>query len=76
MTTVVIDPGHGGTLATGGSSANHTTGPTGLREKDATLALARALRTELEAGNVSDYCPALGLSSQQRLYISWPAARS
>ena len=30
MPTIVIDPGHGGATATGGSSANNATGPNGL----------------------------------------------
>ena len=37
MSTVVIDPGHGGTTTVGGSSPNNATGPTGLLEKDVTL---------------------------------------
>ena len=41
----VIDPGHGGSAETGGSSPNNATGPTPhqLREKDLTLRLATAL---------------------------------
>ena len=38
--TVVIDPGHGGATAEGGSSANNAVGPNGLLEKDVTLDLA------------------------------------
>src|SRR5206468_664991 len=41
MPTVVIDPGHGGATATGGSSPNNATGPNGLLEKDLTLDLGR-----------------------------------
>jgi N-acetylmuramoyl-L-alanine amidase/GH25 family lysozyme M1 (1,4-beta-N-acetylmuramidase) len=39
--TIVIDPGHGGTAAIGGSSPNNAVGPDGLLEKDVTLDLAR-----------------------------------
>src|SRR6266487_1177237 len=39
--TVVIDPGHGGSAAAGGSSPNNATGPNGLLEKDLTLDLGR-----------------------------------
>jgi N-acetylmuramoyl-L-alanine amidase/outer membrane protein OmpA-like peptidoglycan-associated protein len=38
---VVIDPGHGGDKAIGGSSPNNAKGPNGLLEKDLTLDLAR-----------------------------------
>ena len=41
MTTVVIDPGHGGSVAISGSSPNNATGPNGLLEKDVTLDLGR-----------------------------------
>lgn len=37
MATIVIDPGHGGTSAVGGSSANNATGPNGTLEKTLTL---------------------------------------
>lgn len=40
MAVVVIDPGHGGTVKVGGSSANNATSPSGLLEKDLTLAVA------------------------------------
>jgi N-acetylmuramoyl-L-alanine amidase len=39
--TVVIDPGHGGSVAVGGSSANNAVGPHGLLEKDLTLDIGR-----------------------------------
>jgi N-acetylmuramoyl-L-alanine amidase len=39
--TVVIDPGHGGSVAAGGSSANNAVGPYGLLEKDLTLDIGR-----------------------------------
>jgi N-acetylmuramoyl-L-alanine amidase len=44
---IVLDPGHGGSAAAGGSSANNATGPTGLLEKDATLDLARRVERHL-----------------------------
>jgi hypothetical protein len=44
---IVIDPGHGGAQASGGSSACGEIGAGGLREKDVTLLLARAVATEL-----------------------------
>jgi len=44
MTTIVLDPGHGGTAKIGGSSPNNAVGPTGLLEKTVTLDLA--LRAE------------------------------
>src|SRR6266536_1164906 len=39
--TVVIDPGHGGSNAAGGSSPNNAVGPNGLLEKDVTLDIGR-----------------------------------
>jgi N-acetylmuramoyl-L-alanine amidase len=45
---IVLDPGHGGTGATvGGSSPGGAVGPSGVREKDVTWALATALRRHL-----------------------------
>jgi N-acetylmuramoyl-L-alanine amidase len=41
MANVVIDPGHGGRAKVGGSSANNATSPSGMLEKDLTLAVAR-----------------------------------
>jgi N-acetylmuramoyl-L-alanine amidase len=38
---IVIDPGHGGTAAVGGSSPNNATGPAGTLEKNVTLDLAQ-----------------------------------
>jgi N-acetylmuramoyl-L-alanine amidase len=40
MLVVVLDPGHGGAVKTGGSSPNNARGPNGLLEKDLTLDLA------------------------------------
>ena len=51
--SVVIDPGHGGATAEGGSSANNAIGPNGVLEKDVTLDLARRLAALLsERANV------------------------
>lgn len=47
MAVVVIDPGHGGATKVGGSSANNATSPSGLLEKDLTLAVARHAETAL-----------------------------
>jgi N-acetylmuramoyl-L-alanine amidase/rhodanese-related sulfurtransferase len=44
---IVIDPGHGGSAAIGGSSPNNATGPNGLLEKDLTLDLARRVASSL-----------------------------
>lgn len=46
---IVIDPGHGGTQAVGGSSANNATGPAGLLEKAVTLDVGRRAATALAA---------------------------
>ncbi len=47
MATVVIDPGHGGTTAVGGSSANNAIGPAGTLEKTLTLDVGRRVRDVL-----------------------------
>jgi N-acetylmuramoyl-L-alanine amidase len=44
---VMIDPGHGGNTAVGGSSANNARGPAGTLEKDLTLAIAGRVRDAL-----------------------------
>ena len=49
MAIVVIDPGHGGTSKVGGSSANNATSPSGLLEKNLTLAVARHAEVALSA---------------------------
>jgi N-acetylmuramoyl-L-alanine amidase len=48
---VVIDAGHGGNAVVGGSSPNNAVSPTGVREKDVTLDMARRVRTALQAVN-------------------------
>jgi N-acetylmuramoyl-L-alanine amidase len=53
MTTVVLDPGHGGTKKVGGSSPNNATGPTGLLEKTVTLDVARRAAALLTARGVA-----------------------
>jgi N-acetylmuramoyl-L-alanine amidase len=42
--TIVIDPGHGGTLEVGGSSANNATSPSGVLEKNMTLRMGLLVR--------------------------------
>lgn len=49
MAIVVIDPGHGGMGSVGGSSGNNATSPSGLLEKDLTLAVARHAAAALGA---------------------------
>jgi N-acetylmuramoyl-L-alanine amidase len=49
MAVVVIDAGHGGAGKVGGSSANNATSPSGLLEKDLTLAVARHAELALTA---------------------------
>jgi N-acetylmuramoyl-L-alanine amidase len=41
MAIIVIDPGHGGAAKVGGSSPNNASSPSGLLEKNLTLAVAR-----------------------------------
>ena len=45
--TIVIDPGHGGTLEVGGSSANNATSPSGVLEKNMTLRMGLLVRDAL-----------------------------
>jgi N-acetylmuramoyl-L-alanine amidase len=48
--TIVIDPGHGGSVNVGGSGANHAHGPTtGTLEKNLTLAMAKLVREKVAA---------------------------
>jgi N-acetylmuramoyl-L-alanine amidase len=44
---IVLDPGHGGNAAVGGSSPNNATGPNGLLEKDLTLDIAQRVARSL-----------------------------
>lgn len=48
MPVVVIDPGHGGTTDTGGSSHNNAVGPNGLLEKNLTLDIALRVKAHLQ----------------------------
>lgn len=50
---IVIDPGHGGTTAVGGSSPNNATGPAprNLKEKDLTLQVASLLKQRLQSAH-------------------------
>lgn len=45
---VVLDPGHGGSSKTGGSSANNATSASGVPEKTMTLELVKLVRKELK----------------------------
>jgi N-acetylmuramoyl-L-alanine amidase len=47
LPVVVVDPGHGGTAAAGGSSPNNAQASNGLLEKDLTLDLARRVAARL-----------------------------
>jgi N-acetylmuramoyl-L-alanine amidase len=50
---VVIDPGHGGTAALGGSSANNAIGPRGMLEKHVTLDIAQRARDILRERGIA-----------------------
>ena len=45
--TIVIDPGHGGNVEVGGSSANNAISPSGVLEKNMTLRMAMLVRDAL-----------------------------
>ena len=45
--TIVIDPGHGGTVEVGGSSPNNARSPSGVLEKNITLRMAFLVRDAL-----------------------------
>jgi N-acetylmuramoyl-L-alanine amidase len=47
--TVIIDPGHGGSLEVGGSSANNATSPSGVLEKNMTLRMGLLVRDALKS---------------------------
>lgn len=53
--TVVIDPGHGGSLETGGSSANNATSPSGVLEKNMTLRLGLLVRDALRQASTQGH---------------------
>jgi N-acetylmuramoyl-L-alanine amidase len=46
--TIVIDPGHGGTVEVGGSSPNNARSPSGVLEKNITLRMAFLVRDALQ----------------------------
>jgi N-acetylmuramoyl-L-alanine amidase len=46
--TIVIDPGHGGSVEVGGSSPNNARSPSGVLEKNMTLRLAFLIRDALQ----------------------------
>lgn len=50
MSTVVIDPGHGGTKKVGGSSSNNATSASGVLEKNICLDIANRIKRSLESG--------------------------
>lgn len=52
---VVLDPGHGGTTKTGGSSPNNATSPSGMLEKTMTLDMAKRIRKHL--GQIAGLTP-------------------
>lgn len=45
--TIVIDPGHGGSLEIGGSSANNARSPSGVLEKNITLRMAFLVKEQI-----------------------------
>ena len=53
--TVVIDPGHGGTMTVGGSGANHATSASGVLEKTMTLVMGALLKDALVAANANGH---------------------
>lgn len=50
MSSIIIDPGHGGIANIGGSDANHAVGPAGTKEKDLTLIIAVKVAEKLTDG--------------------------
>lgn len=54
--TVVIDPGHGGSLEVGGSSPNNAVSPSGVLEKNITLRMGFLVREAiLEEAKIGDH---------------------
>ena len=51
---IVIDPGHGGSLEAGGSSANNATSASGVLEKNITLRMAFLVREQLAIISAAD----------------------
>jgi N-acetylmuramoyl-L-alanine amidase len=54
MATIVIDPGHGGTTAVGGSSPNNARGPGGTPEKTFTLDVGRRLAARCASAAIAE----------------------
>jgi len=52
--TIVIDPGHGGNVECGGSSANNAISPSGVLEKNLTLRMGFMVRESLQAKAAAD----------------------
>lgn len=52
--TIIIDPGHGGTTTTGLSSPNNATSPSGVLEKNITLAMAFLTRDAITQAAAAD----------------------
>src|SRR4051812_27680163 len=76
MNTFAIDPGHGGTRAAGSSTPFGVTGPTGLREKDVTLDVARRLVSHIGGSAVMTRDKDENLSLRQRIAIARRARTS
>ncbi len=60
MGTIIIDPGHGGTVEVGDSSPNNATSVSGIKEKDLCLDIARRLRFSLLHGSAKAHADAKG----------------
>ena len=52
--TIVLDPGHGGTVKVGGSSPNNATSVSGIPEKQITLQIARLTRDAIARRAVTE----------------------
>ena len=70
--TLVLDPGHGGTTATGGSTPNRGIAANGLFEKDVALDLARRVRERLR----TDFTVVLTRESDVNVALAQRAAAS
>ena len=60
MSVIVLDPGHGGTTAVGGSSSNNATSASGILEKNICLDIAKRIRFSLTGGSAADLAQSLG----------------
>lgn len=71
--TIIIDPGHGGTTTIGLSSPNNATSPSGVLEKNITLAMAFLTRdaiTELAAADGHEVTIVLTRETDKNLGLS------